>query len=166
MVIPALLSSAKFYVGLGVVALVGVGLWRIDYLTKENARLEANVRLAEWSVEETNRLRDEERQKRVDAENRRAERLARIEEVERENQKYRDCVAAGTCGVRVVRASCPGVPSTGAGASGTAEGAPILDAALQQDIFNLRAELKKLEIDFESCRQEVIARSAPLVPAK
>lgn len=164
MVIRSLLSSARLYIGIGVIAAVGVAVWRLDHLTKENERLRTSVELAEWSAKEANRLRDEERQKRVDAENRRAERLARIEEVERENQKYRDCVAAGACGVRIVRASCPGVSSTGAGASGTAEGAPILDAALQQDIFNLRAELKKLEIDFESCRQEVIARSAPLAP--
>jgi hypothetical protein len=160
MVIPALLSSAKFYVGLGVVVAVAALFWRLDHLTTENQRLRTNVELAQWAASESNRLLEVERKELAAANTRRAEHLAKIEEVERENQKYQSCVAAGTCGVRIVRATCPKVPRPTTGATGAGEGAPELDAALQQDILNLRAGIRRLEADFNWCQRELIERSA------
>lgn len=156
---PAIFSSVKFYLGLGVVAAIALFAWRLDYLTKENQRLRTNVELAQWSAQESNRLLGVEREARAAADLRRAEHLARIEEVERENQKYQSCVAAGTCGVRIVRAACPSVPAAGATTGGADERAPVLDAALQQDILSLRAGILKLEADFQWCQRELIERS-------
>lgn len=145
--------SIKVALILVAIAVVIAGLGRLEYLSKKNSEIKSQLAATRSALESSVVAAEKQRADLVKANKQLAEYLATIREIENENQSYADCIAAGTCGVRIVRANCPSVPKTTADAAGAEPGTPILDAGLQQDILNLRSGIMRLEADFTHCQK-------------
>lgn len=147
----------KILIALAAVAVLAGGLWRLEYLAKKNSDLSTKLVTAKSALTTANELAVKERAALIQANQDRAEHLAKLREIENENQSYRDCVAAGTCGVRIVRANCPAMPKTTNSSSGADTGAPVIAPDIQQNILDLRAGILKLEADFSFCQKTLAA---------
>ena len=74
-------------------------------------------------------------------------------------ERLRACVAAGTCGVRIVGAKCPAsagsVPTIASGAGMGVGASPELDADARQTYFTLREGIAVKERQLAACQQYV-----------
>lgn len=106
------------------------------------------------------------RDKRADKLSDELERInADLAATEAENDRRAACIAAGTCGVRIVAAKCPSVPaSSGSTAVGTVDTAPQLDPAARSTYDALRRGLANQYALLEKCRAYAQANSSTRQP--
>jgi hypothetical protein len=146
----------KILIALAAVMVLAGGLWRLEYLAKQNANISTDLKTAQANLIAANEAAAKVRAELEIENQNRADHLAKLRAIENENQSYRDCVAAGTCGVRIVRANCPAMPKAN-GSSGTDPGAPVIAPDIQQNILDLRAGILKLEADYSFCQKTLAA---------
>lgn len=75
-----------------------------------------------------------------------------LETAKADNERLANCVADGTCVVRV-KAKCPSLPASGVAAPGTPEPAPELDPAARSDYFALLAGLDEQFAVLTKCQK-------------
>jgi hypothetical protein len=140
-------------IGLLIVA-IGAAYLRYDYVVKDRDAAKAEL-------SQTKGVLDTERQNAQEAANRSL--AFRIEESnrEKEHQKLVDCVAAGTCGIRVHHKACPAMPKAAADRPSTAGAAAEPDREFEQNYFNHRELINKYELREKALRVELAARSRP-----
>lgn len=128
--------------------------FRYEYVVKDR-----DAKALELS--QTKGALDTERQNAQEAANRSL--AFRIEESnrEKEHQKLVDCVAAGTCGIRVHHKACPAVPKAAAGGPETDGAAAEPDREFEQNYLNHRELINKYELREKALRVELAARSRP-----
>lgn len=88
----------------------------------------------------------------------------RLSDALQANQRMRDCINRGTCGVRVIGAKCPapsGVPGTSSGAGVDSGGPPILTADGGRDVSNLRDSITYKERQLAACQAILKAERLP-----
>lgn len=158
MIFKSVLGSPKLYIGLAVVVATGAALWRLDYLRGANVDLRRELAVAQASQARSQELLTEERQARAEAEDRRGAYLIELQRASNETERLRDCIADGTCGLRV-NTTCPAVPAAPSDAAGAAGTSPELDARARRAYFALREGLTRLEADFAFCQRELSSRS-------
>lgn len=115
----------RLYLALGLLAVIGLGWWRYDYIVKDRDAEKARADQAVENYTTAKAKLDTERQNAADAEQRLKQRIADKEAIENELREKNKCIDAGTCGVRVrwKSAICAGnsVRSADAGANGSDE---------------------------------------------
>jgi hypothetical protein len=129
---------------------------RVDSLKADNKVLTGKVEASEAA-------RKKEQQDTIDANNRAKQNQIEKQVIEDEAQKNRDCISAGTCGVRVVfkSAICAGVhnPTTsGSDTNGTAS-QELRDFAEWDN--NLEAAIKDNLLQIKKLQEDVAIRSNP-----
>lgn len=147
--------TTKILTALAAVLVIAGGLWRLEYLAAQNEKVSAELKSVKAELAAANAAAEDARADLEKENLNRTEYLAQIRDIKDENSRYRDCIAANTCGVRIVRANCPAMPETDSSA-GIEPGAPVLDAALQQNILDLRSEILTLEADFSLCQKTLL----------
>lgn len=141
--------SIRNYALVALIAVAAAGILRVHYLQNQNAQIKEQLDNAKQVAAAAVEVAKKEREAVLKADVLKAEHLAIIEVIKNENARHRDCIAAGTCGVRIVRASCPSVPKTATDSPGAESGSPELDADIQQNILDLREGIMKLEADYK-----------------
>ena len=134
-------------------AIVGA-YFRYDYVVKDRDSARAELSKTKGIIEK-------ERQSAQEAANRSL--AFRIDEANREIElnKLRDCVAAGTCGIRVRYQTCPALPDTAASGSDAAGAVAQSQRQFEQWYFSHRELIDKYEARVKALQYEVRARAAP-----
>jgi len=135
-----------------------LALWRVDSVTGERDRA---VTAADQSAARADSLRDTLRLQRELAADQAAVESTYIEDKQRAEdyaEYWRECLAAGTCGLRVA-ATCPSVrvDSTGTAASEPDAGAPELTAAARRAYPTLVAGLKTQRAQIAGLQKQLIS---------
>lgn len=172
MVMGNLLSSAKLWLGLGVVAAAGFAVWHYTSVISENERLTGEVATQKQTIKakeaEIARSKDllaDYEQRVARAEKNREDYLTRLKGAEDETEKLRDCIDNGRgCGLRVrtVQTKCP-VSEANPGADGTEAGYAELDPSARQSYYALRNGIIQLESLYAWCQRELADRSTVTV---
>lgn len=116
------------------------------------------VKTAEATTEYFNKLNDAAAKAREETEQIRQVFIDYKAGKENETDRLERAVANGDKRLRV-KASCPGVPGTGALPSGTASGTVELDASARRDYFALRRGIDQQYGLLQFCRAELRKRS-------
>lgn len=116
------------------------------------------VKTAEATTEYFNKLNDAAAKARAETEVIRATFIDYKAGKENETAALERAVADGNKRLRV-KASCPGVSSTGTLSSGASSGAPELDASARRDYFRLKRGLDEQFGLLQFCRSELRKRS-------
>lgn len=90
--------------------------------------------------------------------------LADVEKAKNENDRLRRCLADGTCWVRIA-ATCPppspDVPQAPGGRGVDSAGGPIIPAAVQSDILDLRRSIRLTETTLQACQASLRTLATP-----
>jgi len=94
---------------------------------------------------------------------------AALEKTNVENDRMRRCIAAGTCGVRVVAGVCPpstpGLPPTASGGGVDSAAGAILAPAVGQAVLDLRAGIERTETTLKACQASLgVLATTPSAP--
>ena len=141
----------QLYALIALITALGLAFWRYDYVNDDRERLKAELSSA-------NGIIATERENAQDAANRALARIIDESKRHEELQKLRDCVTAGTCGVRWK--SCPKLPNTTNSGSGIAEAATEPNRELERWYFSHRELIDKYEVRLKALQNELVARSA------
>lgn len=156
-----MLTTVKFYIAAGVVALLALAYWRYDYVTDQNTKLKADLSDTKARLEQSESILIKERQNAAEVALRAQKFYEDKANDDKELDSLRTCVANKSCGVRVVKGACLAMPSSTSATGGT----EATDAAdrkqFEQDYFSLVASIKETERRFNWMQQELIARSSP-----
>jgi hypothetical protein len=152
----------KYLYAVALALLLCLGLYA--YIESERAdSLKADNKVLMSKVEASEAARKKEQQDAIDANNRAKQTQIEKQVISDEAQKNRDCIANGTCGVRVVfkSAICAGVHETTVGGSS-------VDGAASQELrdfaqwyVDLEAAIKDNLLQIKKLQEDVAIRSNP-----
>lgn len=134
----------KVYAIAILIALIGLAIWRYNYVVKDRDQLKANLELATFV---SNQYKESVESQAKDL----AEYQTKLDEKLNENSTLRDAVMSNRKQLRI-RATCD---STETASAGTAQTATISDPQLRSDILNFRAKLILLEANYALCLKEL-----------
>lgn len=128
--------------------------WRLDAARQRDVAAERTATLAAVRAADDEREAWATRQAAIDETNSRA-----LREAKDETSKLRDCVAAGTCGLRIAatcrRADLPGTPAGGGVDTGAS---PRLTADAEQAYFALRDGIVTVRAQLAACQETLTDR--------
>jgi len=125
-------------------AISAFGLW-VNHLVKTVDEQKVTIIQKNETIalrDSSIKIRDERIAKTDKQVNDTAEYLRQQKVRDDENKKFRDCVAAGRCGVRFTKASCPArLPEAGPDISGSSATDIRFDAGVEQLILGFREKI-------------------------
>ncbi len=150
----------RLYVALGVAAMIGFAWWRYDHIVTVNESQRVALESSALTIKGLNQQIDDAEKRAAAANDRLIDHIDRLEKSENETKRLRDCVDAGTCGLRI-KTVYVRVPQA-QGESGTGD-LQTVDTELAPEsrraYFTHRAGIDKVTELLQSCIKELEART-------
>ena len=101
----------KLYITLGVLVLIGALWWKYDNMVTTIANQKTAIASSDATIVNLKTSIADAEKRAKESNDRLNDHLTRVKAAEDETERLRNCVADGTCGLRI-KSSCPRVPQT------------------------------------------------------